>query len=99
MSCLCPLSTIIYLMPRVKVWEIVIENEECIMHNFRAMCLLQPHSCFFATREFELYLYKITIESMTRIYLIPTILVLLLAVGCHHADSNWQHFFIRRYYI
>lgn len=52
------------------------------------MCLLQPHSCFFATREFELYLHKITIEPMTRIYLIPTILVLLLAVGCHHADDR-----------
>lgn len=52
------------------------------------MCLLQPHSCFFATREFELYLHKITIEPMTRVYLIPTILVLLLAVGCHHADDR-----------
>ncbi len=36
---------------------------------------------------------------MTRVYLIPIILVLLLAVGCHRADSDWQHFFIRRYYI
>ncbi len=52
------------------------------------MCLLQPHSCFFATREFELYLHKITIEPMTRVYLIPIILVLLLAVGCHRADDR-----------
>ncbi len=52
------------------------------------MCLLQPNGCFFATREFELYLHKITIEPMTRVYLIPIILVLLLAVGCHHADDR-----------
>ena len=37
---------------------------------------------------------------MTRVYLIPIILVLLLAVGCHRADSDWNNtFFIRRYYI
>ncbi len=52
------------------------------------MCLLQPNGCFFATREFELYLHKITIGPMTRVYLIPIILVLLLAVGCHHADDR-----------